>query len=152
MLKLCNLTALSNSWLGNLSGRSHSVHCIFLDLAKAFDSVPHSHLLLKLECWGIKGDLLRWLKYFLTMWFQRVIISGSFSNWLLYIIWSTPGICAWSSIVFIVHWWHPPVYFPQLSINVCRWIALYKKLYHHLTKICFRLIYLKFLNGLSNGN
>ena len=62
--------------------RRHSVHCIFLDLAKAFDSVPHSRLLLKLECLGIKGDLLRWLKYFLTKRSQRVIINGSFSNWL----------------------------------------------------------------------
>ena len=44
--------------------------------------MPHSHLLLKLECLGIKGDLLRWLKYFLTKRYQRVIINGSFSNWL----------------------------------------------------------------------
>ena len=66
--------------------RRHSIHCtcIFLDLAKAFDSVPHSRLilLLKLECLGIKGDLLQWLKCFLTMRFQRVIINGTFSNLL----------------------------------------------------------------------
>ena len=73
------LTAIYD-WAACLEKR-HSVHCIFLDLAKAFDSVPHSRLLLKLECLGIKGDLLRWLKYFLTMRFQRVIINGSFSNW-----------------------------------------------------------------------
>ena len=74
------LTAI-HDWAACLE-RRHSVHCIFLDLAKAFDSVPHSRLLLKLECLGIKGDLLRWLEYFLTKQFQRVIINGSFSNWL----------------------------------------------------------------------
>ena len=42
------LTAIHN-WAACLE-RRHSVHCIFLDLAKAFDSVPHSRLLLKLEC------------------------------------------------------------------------------------------------------
>ena len=50
------LTAI-HDWAACLE-RRHSVHCIFLDLAKAFDSVPHSRLLLKLECLGIKGDLL----------------------------------------------------------------------------------------------
>ena len=58
------LTAI-HDWAACLE-RHHSVYCIFLDLAKAFDSVPHSRLLLKLECLGIKGDLLQWLKYFLT--------------------------------------------------------------------------------------
>ena len=58
------LTAI-HDWEACLE-RRHSVHCIFLDLAKAFDSVPHSRLLLKLECLGIKGDLLQWLRYFLT--------------------------------------------------------------------------------------
>ena len=62
--------------------RRHSIHCIFLDLAKAFDSVPHTRLLLKLECLGIRGNLLSWLGYFLTKRFQRVVINGTFSQWL----------------------------------------------------------------------
>ena len=62
--------------------KHHSTHCIFLDLAKAFDSVPHSHLLLlKLECLGVWGNLLSWLQYFLTRRFQRVVINGAFSEW-----------------------------------------------------------------------
>jgi len=42
------------------------VHIVFLDLAKAFDSVSHPQLLLKLEALGITGELLNWFKAFLT--------------------------------------------------------------------------------------
>ena len=41
----------------------NSVHCIFLDFAKAFDSVAHKHLL-KLQCLGIDGRLLQWIRSF----------------------------------------------------------------------------------------
>ena len=44
----------------------NSVHCIFLDFAKAFDYVAHEHLLLKLQCLGIDGRLLQWICSFLT--------------------------------------------------------------------------------------
>ena len=74
------LTAV-HDWATSLEKR-HSVHCIFLDLAKAFESVPHSRLLLKLECLGIRGNLLSWLEHFLTRRFQRVVINGAFSDWL----------------------------------------------------------------------
>ena len=74
------LTAV-HDWATFLEKR-HLVHCVFLDLAKAFYSVPHSLLLLKLENLGIRGNLLSWLKYFLTRRFQRVIINGAFSEWL----------------------------------------------------------------------
>ena len=36
----------------------NSVHSLFLDLVKAFDSVPHYHLLLRLDLLGIRGELL----------------------------------------------------------------------------------------------
>jgi len=38
-----------------------SIHCLFLDHAKVFDSVPREHLLLKLESLGISGNLLEWI-------------------------------------------------------------------------------------------
>ena len=59
----------------------NSVHCIFIDFAKAFDSVAHEHLLIKLQCIGIDGELLQWIHSFLTHRLQRVV-NGSFSNWL----------------------------------------------------------------------
>ena len=54
---------------------------IFLDLAKAFDSVPHERLLLKLKSNGIDGSLLNWLRHFLVGRKQRVVVRGFCSDW-----------------------------------------------------------------------
>ena len=58
------------------------VHCIFLDFAKAFDSVAHEHLLIKLQYIGIDGELLQWIRSLLTHRLQRVVVNGTFSDWL----------------------------------------------------------------------
>ena len=65
----------------SLENRS-SVHCLLLDFSKAFDSVPHERLLLKLEALGIRGHLLQWIRCFLTCRLQRVVINGKYSSWL----------------------------------------------------------------------
>ena len=59
-----------------------TVHCLLLDFAKAFDSVPHERLLLKLRSLGICGNLLKWLRFFLTQRKQRVVINGAYSDWV----------------------------------------------------------------------
>ena len=51
-----------------------TVHCLLLDFAKAFDSVPHEHLLIKLNSLGICGEILTWLRFFLTKRKQRAVI------------------------------------------------------------------------------
>ena len=58
-----------------------TVHCLLLDFAKAFDSVPHERLLLKLSSLGIHGCTLQWLRFFLTQKKQRVVINGVSSDW-----------------------------------------------------------------------
>ena len=57
------------------------VDVIYLDFAKAFDSVPHQRLLSKLHACGIQGKLLEWIKAFLVDRQQRVVIQGSHSDW-----------------------------------------------------------------------
>ena len=55
---------------------------ILLDFAKAFDTVPHKRLLLKISKYGIKGQVLDWIKSFLSKRRQRVILGDSKSDWL----------------------------------------------------------------------
>ena len=44
----------------------YATDIIYFDFKKAFDSVPHHRLLLKLKSYGISGNLLSWLSSFLT--------------------------------------------------------------------------------------
>jgi len=57
------------------------MHCLLLDFSKAFDSVPHERLLLKLSSLGINGELLFWVRSFLTNRKHRVVINGVFCDW-----------------------------------------------------------------------
>ena len=54
---------------------------IYLDFAKAFDSVPHERLLRKVSAYGIRGQLLTWIKNFLTERRQYVSVKGESSTW-----------------------------------------------------------------------
>ncbi|CAG2249633.1 unnamed protein product [Mytilus edulis] len=54
---------------------------IFLDFSKAFDTVPHQRLFLKLEKLGIKGCILNWIKSFLSGRKQCVLINNTTSTW-----------------------------------------------------------------------
>ena len=67
---------------GSLSRNNSKItDVVFLDLSKAFDSVPHERLLLKLNKYGIDGALLLWFRHFLTKRQQRVGIRGMYSSW-----------------------------------------------------------------------
>ena len=59
-----------------------TVDAIYLDFAKAFDTVPHRRLLCKLRSYGIGGRLLRWVESFLTDRKQRVVLNGAKSSWI----------------------------------------------------------------------
>ena len=55
---------------------------IYMDFAKAFDSVPHARLCHKLSTVGIHGNVLRWIEDFLSGRKQRVVIYGETSQWV----------------------------------------------------------------------
>ena len=68
-----------HQWAESLNQGS-GTHAVFLDFSRAFDSVPHQRLLLKLDHMVIQV-LLQRFKAFLLNRQQRVVIDGQFSNW-----------------------------------------------------------------------
>ena len=53
----------------------------FLDISKAFDKVWDEGLILKLNQYGISGNLLRLIRCFRKIRKQRVVLSGQTSSW-----------------------------------------------------------------------
>lgn len=70
----CNL-----DWNVTLNTHKH-LDIIYLDYAKAFDSVVHVKLLAKLSCYGICDQLITWIKNFLVGRIQYVKIDDSCSS------------------------------------------------------------------------
>ena len=55
---------------------------IYLDFAKAFDSVPHERFQEKVKGYGIRGHILEWIRLFIKGRRQRVVVNGNTSTWL----------------------------------------------------------------------
>ena len=59
----------------------YSIDCIYMDYAKAFDTVPHRRLLYKLSRYGINAGAVSWIENFLENRTQQVIVQGEESAW-----------------------------------------------------------------------
>ena len=64
-----------NDWTKTMDRRGQT-DIIYLDFAKAFDTVPHQKLLIKLESMGVRGHCLGWIRAFLTNRSQVVLVEG----------------------------------------------------------------------------
>ena len=58
------------------------IDLVYLDFSKAFYTVPHKHLLLKLAAYGIDDQLCAWVKEFLSDRKQRVVMGEFESEWM----------------------------------------------------------------------
>ena len=74
------LLAVLDSWTLALD-EGGNIDTIYIDFAKALDTVPHQCLLMKLRGYGIEGRILTWIEAFLTGRIQRVVVNDSRSSW-----------------------------------------------------------------------
>ena len=81
----------TNEWYFNVDQGNTNV-VVFLDLAKAFDTVSHEILLNKLELYGISGSTLDWFKSHLSNRDQK-------KNQL----WCSTRIHPWTTVISYLH-------------------------------------------------
>ncbi|PFX16391.1 RNA-directed DNA polymerase from mobile element jockey [Stylophora pistillata] len=73
------LLSLTNRWKMELD-KGLTVGAIFVDFRKAFDSLSHNILSLKLQAVGICGNLHEWLMNYLSDWCQCTLVNGYISD------------------------------------------------------------------------
>ncbi|CAM4397635.1 unnamed protein product, partial [Lepidochelys olivacea] len=61
--------------------KGNAVYLMYLDFSKAFDTMPHGELLVKLEKMGINTKIERWIGKWLTGRLQRILLKGELSGW-----------------------------------------------------------------------
>ena len=77
-----NLLDTFEEWTGILD-QGQGLDIVYLDYKKAFDTVPHKRLIIKLNAYGLKGNMLRWLQDFLHNRQQQVRVGRGQSSWAL---------------------------------------------------------------------
>lgn len=73
------LISVLEDWYNALSGK-YNIDCVYIDLKRAFDVIPHDLLLYKLYAIGIRGKLHSWISDFLTDRTFQVKIGNNFSS------------------------------------------------------------------------
>ena len=68
-----------NDWTQGLD-KGLQIDSFVLDFEKAFDTVPHELLKLKLHQYGVSKQVLNWISGFLSNRTQSVVVNGSVSQ------------------------------------------------------------------------
>ena len=69
------LLAVLDKWTEAVN-MGNNTDAVYHDFAKAFDSVPHQRLLMKIKGYGISGKIWKWIEDFLFQRNQQVVVNG----------------------------------------------------------------------------
>lgn len=74
-----NLLETLNDWTLAIKDK-RAVVVAYIDYSKAFDCVSHQKLTIKLSAYGISGNLLKWIEYFLSNRTQQTKVGSQLSD------------------------------------------------------------------------
>ena len=113
-----NLIVALDQWTETLS-HNLPVDVLFLDYAKAFDTVPHSRLITQLKSFGIDGSLLRWITSFLSDRRQRVKVDNARPEWQP-VLSGVPQGSVLGPLLFTLFVWDIPEHIHNNILMFCR--------------------------------
>jgi hypothetical protein len=97
-----NLLASLQDWSIGLNSHQYT-DIVYIDFSKAFDSIVPSKLLFKLELYGITGNLLKWIRGFLTNRKQCVVIDRFYSPVADVTSGVPPGLSPGAHLIYYIH-------------------------------------------------
>ena len=102
----CSTNQATTSLISNIVDaieKKKSVLGIFLDISKAFNTIDHTILMLKLNNYGVRGESLNWFERYLSNRSQIVEYAGVTSSNQLNISSSVPQGSILAPLLFIIY-------------------------------------------------
>ena len=95
------------------------IDVIYIDFLKAFDSMPHSKLLIKLWNMGTTGTLWRWFASYLSNTSQCVSVNSYLSSFFVCCFRGPSGQYSWTPVISNIYQWSALHYW--ISVSYIYW-------------------------------